>query len=199
MLDAPVPMTATRLPGRSTSWSQRGGVEDLALEGLDALDVGQLGRREPAGPGDERPGDLAAGGGDVPALVDLVPPGVGQLGVEGEPVERARLLRDPAQVGLDLRLRRERHRPVGVGREREGVQLARDVTRRAGVGVGAPRAADPAVLLDHEEVVLPGLGQRDRHTQPGEARADDEVVDGRRESPLLCHGARVLALLNIRQ
>ena len=46
-------MTATRLPVRSTEWSQRDEWKSVALEGLDALDVGQLGLGQPAGAEDQ--------------------------------------------------------------------------------------------------------------------------------------------------
>ena len=64
-------------------------------------------------------------------------------------------------------------------RERERVELARDVAGRAGVGVVAPGAADVGALLDDDEVGLAVLLELDRGAEAGEAGADDEVVDVR--------------------
>ena len=103
-----------------------------------------------------------------------------QLDPEVEAVEHSRAGGDLLEVGQDLGLRRVGVRPVGVGREREAVEVARDVARGAGVGVGPPRPAEPVGLLDDQEllaVVLQPDGQRDA----GEPGADDEVVDVRRE------------------
>src|SRR4051794_8319210 len=52
------------------------------------------------------------------------------------------LLGDAPDVGVDLRLRRERRAPLGVGREAERVQVTRHVASAAGVGVVAPGARD---------------------------------------------------------
>ena len=156
-----------------------GRVEDLALEAVDAVDVGQPRLGEPAGAGDERGGgDLAAvGEPDPPVLLLLVPRGVLDGGAEAEPVEDAGPRGDLAQVGVDLGLGRERARPVRVGRERERVELARHVAGRPGVGVVAPGAADVVALLDHEEVGLAVLVELDRRAEAGEAGADHQVPD----------------------
>ena len=183
------------------------GVEQLALEGVDALDVGQAGLGEPTRADHERardPGDVPVGarGGAEPALLRGVPARAGEPGVEDEAVQGAGLAGHPLEVGLDLRLRREGHRPVGVGRERERVQLAGHVARGPGVGVVAPGPADVAALLDDGEVPLAVLLELDGRAQPGEPGAHDEVVDGAGPgcgvggSGLGGHVSTVLALLN---
>ena len=85
--------------------------------------------------------------------------------------------RDLLEVGLDLRLRGVRRRPVGVARERERVELARHVAGGAGVGVVAPRAADVGAALDDDEVALAVLLELDGGAQAGEPGPDDQVVD----------------------
>ena len=172
-----------------------GGVEHLALEGLDALDLGQLRLREAAGAADHRAGGVrAAGRLHHPALPGVVPGRVLGEGVEDEPVQGAGPLGHPLDVGLDLRLRGEGPRPVGVGREGVRVELARHVALRAGVGVVAPGAADVVALLDHHEVGLTGLLELDRRTEPGEAGPDDQVVDLADEGGL-GHGADAIGVI----
>ena len=136
-----------------------GGVEELALEVVDAVDVGQPRLGEAAGADDQRASAVTV----ARRPVRVRPPSAGRRssqrgvldgGVEDEPVEDAGPRGDLLEVGLDLRLRGEGDRPVGVGRERERVELARDVAGRAGVGVVAPGAADVGALLDDEEVGL---------------------------------------------
>ena len=154
------------------------GVEDLALEGLDALDLRQPGLREPAGAGDhDVGGDIAVVGADQPDLLVLVPGEVQDRDPEPEPVEHPGLLGGALEVGLDLRLRGERARPVGVGREAEGVQLAGHVAGGAGVGVVPPGAADGVALLHDDEVGEAVLVELDGGAETGEAGTHDEGPD----------------------
>src|SRR5262249_34339906 len=71
-------------------------------------------------------------------------------------------------------LGRERARPVGLGLEREAVQVRRDVARRTGVGVLAPRAPDVARLLEDRERLDPGALELHAHGDAREAGADDD-------------------------
>ena len=151
-----------------------GGVEDLALEVLEPGDVGERGVGERAGAEDDRvggPGALRRRHG--PALVVVRPAGLGDLVVvPGEAVDPV-LGRHPLQVGVDLRLGGERAAPVGVRREREGVEVAGHVAGAARVGVVPPGAADVAVALEDEEVLDAGLAEPDRGAEPGETVPDD--------------------------
>ena len=94
------------------------GVEDLAREVVDALDVGELGFGERAGAGDHEVG------GDVAAVVMtrqravLVPDGPdGDL--EPEPVEDPGSLGGALDVGLDLGLRENERDQSGWARTKE--------------------------------------------------------------------------------
>ena len=93
--EAPVPITATRLPAQVVVVVPAGGVEDLALEGVDAGDLGQLRLGEPAGAGDHDVGDHGAVvGGHVPDAGRPRPRRASSHGdAEAEPVEHARLAR----------------------------------------------------------------------------------------------------------
>ena len=151
-------------------------VEDLALEGVDAFDVGQPRLGQAAGADDQGlrdPGAVRRTHG--PALGVVVPRRVLGGRVEDEAVERSRLRGDLLDVVLDLRLRGVGARPV-VGRERVGVELARDVAGRARVGVVAPGATHVRALLQDHEVGLAVLLELDRGAQAGEAGADDQMV-----------------------
>jgi hypothetical protein len=178
-------------------------VEEVALEVLDPVDVGQLRLGQTAGTEDQgRRRDRAGAGraGDLhgPAAGGLVPGRVVEPGVEVEPVQRAGPLGDPADVLLDLGARGVGAAPLRVGRERERVQLARYIAGGARVGVVAPGAADLGGLLDHEEVALAVLLELDRGAKSREPGTDDEMVDllvSRTHS----HAPTVLPLLNNRQ
>ena len=132
-----------------------GRVEGRALELLDPRD-----RR------DRRAGELAAGGDQDVELVALA--GVGdqrpapRLVVEGRADRldaEAQVRREPEvlaqslEVVEDLRLGRVAARPVVAGRERERVEVRGHVAGGAGVGVGAPDAADGLAALEDREVL----------------------------------------------
>src|SRR5215831_2397459 len=80
---------------------------------------------------------------------------------------------DLFQVVPDLWLPGEAMRPVGVRRERERVQVRRDVAGAPGVGVVPPSAADRGRRLQDDEVGHARLAQPDARAEPAEASADD--------------------------
>jgi hypothetical protein len=116
-------------------------------------------------------------GGHGPQLVVLVEDEVLDGHAEAEPVQHAGLAGGALEVGVDLRLRAERARPVRVRREAERVELARHVAGGARVGVVAPGAADGRALVDDQEVTQAVLVELDRGAEPGEAGTDDEDAD----------------------
>ena len=176
--DAPVPITATRLPARSTSWFQRAEWKSSPSKSSMPSMSGSRGSESPPAADDQGGrGDPAARRSRRPTAGRRRPTRRTRRGGEAEAVERAGALGGAPEVGLDLRLRGERHRPVGVGRERVRVELARHVAGGAGVGVVAPGAADVGALLDDQEVGLAVLLQLDRRAEAGEPGPDDQVLD----------------------
>ena len=70
-------------------------------------------------------------------------------------------------------LAREAVRPGVAGFEREGVQVRRHITGRAGIGVVAPDAAQGALFLEDREVFKARQLEVMGHAQPPETGADD--------------------------
>jgi len=94
---------------------------------------------------------------------------------------------DLLEVGEDLGLSGERPRPIRLGREREGVEVRRDVAGETGISVAAPRAADAFGLFEDHEVLDAGLPQSHRGADaPGAGTDDGDPV---RASGIKGHGA----------
>ena len=173
--DAPVPITATRSPASSCSWSQRAEwkVVPSKLSRPGSVGIARVAQR-PLGGDHDVGGQLALRGLDPPQLRVVVPVGGDQLAVEADVRHHAVALGAVAQVVEDLGLRRERARPVRVRGERERVEVRGHVAAAAGIGVVAPGAADVRGALEHGEVELALLPQLDCHPEPREAGADDD-------------------------
>src|SRR5580704_10926753 len=77
------------------------------------------------------------------------------------------------QVGADLGLPGEAVRPARVGRERERVQVRRNVAGAAGVSVVPPGAADRGGALQDDEIGPARLAQPDARAQAADAGPDD--------------------------
>ncbi len=151
------------------------GVEHISREVHEAGDVGQLGLDQRAGGGDQRARpDGAARGIDLVAVA--LPARVEQLAAELDVGQEVFVASDAPEVGMDLRLVRVGARPVRVLREGEGVDVAGDVTGRAGVGVVAPDTADVVGALDDHEVLAPRPLELRAHGQAGEPGAHDHHV-----------------------
>ena len=155
-----------------------GGVEQRPGEGVEPVDVGQAWLGQAAGGGDQ---DLRAAPRrstyDTASAGPSRPRRRARARCRSRSVAEAVVVGDAAQIGLDLRLGGVRRRPVGVAGEGERVELAGHVAAGTGIGVVAPGAADVVGLLDHHEVGLAVLEELDRGAEPGEAGADDQVVD----------------------
>ena len=176
--DAPVPITATRSPRRSWSWSQRAewnvappNVPSPAIWGRCGS-VSEPGAatstRAESGPAEVSSAQRPASSSQS-APVTLVPNRIER--------RRSRSSRDALEVGADLRLRRVGPAPVRVRGERERVEVRGDVAGAAGVGVRPPGAADVGVALEDHEVVDALLAQPDGEAEAGEPGADDRDVD----------------------
>ena len=161
-----------------------GRVEDLAGE---AAQAGQLRLRrfaERATGRDQEVGPVAAVGGvDEPAPAGLHPPR--RVHLVPEPQMRAQTVQGhaPAQVGPDLRLGREAAGPVRVGGERQRVQVGRDVTGRARIGVRTPDPAQPVAALEDHDVLDTASPELDGGGDASEPASDD------RDSQPFAHGA----------
>src|SRR5690242_16551099 len=79
------------------------------------------------------------------------------------------------------------------GRERERVEVRRDVARRARVGVGAPDAADGLAPFEDLEVLDPDLAKPDLHPDAPEAAAYDPDRDLAPVSVAAAHPPSTLA------
>lgn len=149
------------------------GVEDLAGEGLktgDARDL-RVGQR-PGGGDDDIGGQGAARGLDHPAQVLGVPGHQLDLGAEAQVRAQAEEVGDVLQVGADVPLAGEGARPLGVGRERERVQVGGHVAGAPGVAVVPPGAADLVGPLQDDEVGDPLAAQPHGGPQTAEAGPD---------------------------
>ncbi len=150
------------------------GVEGGALEGVEALQLGQRRLAQAAHAADQDLGGEVAGRAvDLPQAALFAPGGLEQLVAEADVRRHAVFVGDAFQVGLDLRLGRAQARPVRVERERERVQVRGHVAGAARVAVVAPGPAETRGALEQHEVVLAALLEPDRRAQAGEAGADD--------------------------
>ncbi len=104
---------------------------------------------------------------DLPDGVGLVEGRLLDLGLETDVSAQAVLLGDALEVGQQHRLRREVVRPLVVGLERVGIEVARIVDAAVRIAVLEPGAADVGVLLDDRErdagLLQPDAGQQSRH------------------------------------
>ena len=175
----PVPITATRLPASSARRAATARCGTRARE-----------RRQPRQRRDARLGELPARGDQH---VRGVRPAAGLERPARPPSQRAGAPRStsrastPARrarlhVGLDLRLRRVAARPARVGRERELVQVRRDVARRARIGVVVPDAAEPLAALEQRHVRDSPRGAAARPRPRRRTRRPTIATDGMRRT-----------------
>jgi hypothetical protein len=152
-----------------------GRVEQRPSERVQARDVRRAGTAQLPGGGDEDVGLVLASPGKIqpPAPRGLVEGGAEHLGVETDVRQHAEAACDVAQVLVDLRLRGEPPRPVGLRRERQRVQVGGHVAGGAGIGVLPPHSPDVAALLEEHDVLDAGLEQAHDRGEPPEAGADD--------------------------
>ena len=150
-------------------------VEDGSLESVDASDVGQRRLAERSGTEHHDVGsDHALVGRYLPPSIALVPPKAGH--VVPEPDESLHVVGGGAgaDVLLDLGLGSERPGPVGIGREREGVEDRGDIALAARVGVHVPGASEVVLALDDHEVLDGTLAEPDGHADAGQPGSEDD-------------------------
>ena len=149
-------------------------VEHRPGEAVQTGHCGQLRLGEAAGGGHQhlrREGPAI--GLHAPAARVLVPPRPCHLRAEPDQGLDPAVAGNVPEVVEDLGLRSEEAAPVRVQRERERVQVRRDVARTARVCVRPPRPAEPVVALEDHEVLVSSLAQPDRGADAAESRADD--------------------------
>ncbi len=87
---------------------------------------------------------------------------------------------DPLQIALDLAPGEKRWLQSGVERERIGIQMGRHVTCQPRIAVLVPGSPDPVRLLEHRELVEPGLLQLDGAEDPRHPGPDHSESHARR-------------------
>ncbi len=180
--EAPVPITATRLPASSAFASQRAvWIVSPANESTPGISgffgtvstplASTMSRTTSSSP---------ASVSTRQAWMLLVEAGAGDLRVEAGLVLEPVLVRAALGVGAQLLAGGVGAGPVGALRERVLVGERGDVDREAGVAVPVPGAAEALALLDDQVVADAGLLEPDRGADPREAGADDQdlVVEG---------------------
>jgi hypothetical protein len=103
----------------------------------------------------------------------IIPVRAEQFRVQPDPRRQPVPRHHRLDIGENLRLQRIDAGPVRLLIEREPVQVRLDVAGRAGIGIVAPGAAHPVRFFKHDEIVVAGLLQADRHAEAAEAGADD--------------------------
>ena len=180
--DAPVPITAMRLPASAAPWSQRAvwndGPRKASRPGMSGM-RGRLSWPTALITAFARsvPGRAAVHGAcvDGPHLLLLLEHQPLHLGREANTIANAETGGALLEVIEQHRLRGEELRPVA-RRERVGVGVVGGVDAAAGVGVLQPGAAHVGILLDHR-VGDARLAEAMRGENPRHSRADDHHVE----------------------
>ena len=179
----PVPTTPTRFPSRSTGSSgHRRRQVPLALEALEAGEIGVPGRRQvPDREDEESSVVLAPVGRDQPPVGLLVVARGRHRRLELDVAAQVEPVGHELEVAQDLGLRRVALGPLPLVEEligeRELVVDALDVAAGARVAVPVPGPADAAAALDEADREAE-LAQAMERVEPAEAGADDERVKG---------------------
>jgi hypothetical protein len=161
-------------PGEVDVVAPLGGVERGAFEAVEPGERRHGGHRElPAG-GEQHVGLVRARARlQLPLRALGVPARLEHLSPRPDAVEHAVAAGDVLEVGLDLGLRRVAARPPRVGRERELVEVRRDVAGGTRVRVVVPDAADALAALEDRDVVVARAAQQRDRADAAEAAADD--------------------------
>ena len=164
------------------------GVAGLALEALDALDLGHGRRRQRADGGDQEAAGMPAAvlQRDVPAPRLLTPVRGTHAAPELDVAAQVELVGDMVEVFQRLRLRREMLGPVPLVQQLLGegvaVGIALRIEARAGIAVPVPGAADAGAGLEHAHLHAE-LAQQMKLVEAGDAGPDDDGV----VIQLVCH------------
>jgi hypothetical protein len=150
-------------------------MEAGALEPVQAGDVGRARPAQLTGGSDQHVGLVlrASLQCQPPRAAVLVEGGGEHLRAEPDVPDHVEVPGDVAQVLMDLGLRGEAPRPVGLRRERQRVQVGRHVAGGTGIGVLPPDPADVVTLLEQHEVLDARLLEPHGGGEPAEAGTDD--------------------------
>ena len=178
---APVPMTATRLPVRSTSWRHRAGGTTGPRTSRRPGSRGMCGRLScPTALITASTTTVSSPSGaaqhDGPAAVVVRPPGRHDLGAEPDAVAQPEGVGAGLEVAVQHRLGRVVERPVVALGERVAEVVVGVVDPAARIAVLVPGAADVVVLLDDQEVDA-RLGEAVPGEQARHAGTDDEDAE----------------------
>ena len=122
-------------------------------------------------------GAVAGPHGQRPRPCGVVEAGLGHLAAEADALRQSQILGRRLEVGQQIGLGREAGDPVVRLREREAVELVRDVDTAARVDVLQPGAAHVTVLLEHGDRHA-GLTQPVGRRHSGGARSDNGAPEG---------------------
>ena len=170
--DAPAPIRATRLPARSSSWSQRAVWKALPSKRSMPGSAGSPRLAQEPGRGHEHArGERAARGLELPALLARRPRWPRAARSRGACAAGPEALGAVAQVGQELVAHRIGARPVRVGRERERVEVRGDVALAARDSCSPtrcrPRRSSRSITTKSS---MPSLLQPDRHARARRSR-----------------------------
>ena len=165
---APMPMTATRSPRRSWSWSQRAEWNAVPSKSSSPGMSGMFGRFSCPRPDTTTSATTRSPSARVSSQLWSVSLQVadGHLGTEAQVRLQLVCVHQRLEVAEDLWLLGELAGPVGLRGEREAVQVRGHVTGRSWIGVVAPGAAHAVGSFVDGEAVDPCVLQLHGHAQP---------------------------------
>ena len=159
------------------------GVIPAPLEGVEARDVRNVGRRQAADRGDQelRRQRLARLGAHAPEIRRLIVVRGRHAGVEADVALQVEAVGDMVEVAQDLRRPGIALGPLPLPRqlfgERVAVGVAFRIAARAGVAVPVPGAADPSACLQHLDRKTQPVAQAEQLVEAGKPGADDQRVE----------------------
>jgi hypothetical protein len=159
-----------------------GGMKRLALEAIDACEIGDIMRRQDADRRDEKFSARASAVAEphFPLIRGLIEARRFDARVELDVAAQVELIGDVVEIALGLRLSGEMFLPVPLLQEflgeRIAIAVAFGIEARAGIAIPVPGASHAAAFLIHAHL-QPELAQTVELIQTGHARADDDRVE----------------------
>jgi len=113
---------------------------------------------------------------NIPFNFTFIEGSTGDMGVEFKIWNQPVFLRTALHIMENFFLRSKQPAPVRVLLKRKGIQMRLHIAHGSGITVGVPRAAQPFVTLQDDEIVFSGLLQLDGNAYPRKAGTDDDIV-----------------------